>query len=125
MKKRLGVSIFSCVLLLSLSTLPAQAGYVTIVNNSDSSCYLRFIGYFLQSPTNMSTPCAKPGKKEWTHTSLSVGVIRTVCCTKDNCGGVQIKTGEYNVPGTWLPHRNFKVTVGGAGYDITVTEEAP
>ncbi len=125
MKNRFWVTIFSCALLLSLSAAPAQAGYVTIVNESKYCFYLWFQGYFLGYPTDMHTPCALPGKTEWTHTSLSVGKIKAFCFMKSQCGKGGIMVGEqYDVPGKWLPHRNFKVKIS-KDFKVTVTEEAP
>ena len=66
MKNRFWVTIFSCVLLLSLSAAPAQAGYVTIVNESKYCFNLWFQGYLFGYPTSMETPCALPGKRHGT-----------------------------------------------------------
>ena len=129
MKNRLLGSIVLVVLFLSLAA-PAQAGYVTIVNSSKMHCYVWFRGYFVNNATDMSTPCARPGGKEWTHTSLSVGYL-VVRCGKQNCNDNWEGHQWYNVPGTWLPHRNFKATCvderdwNRNTYKCTFTEEAP
>lgn len=113
MEKSFLGGIVTGLLFLSFFVLPAQAGYVTIVNRSKQyHCYLRFYGYFMGVPTEMKTPCAAPGKKEWTHTSLSVGTI-VVQCGMDggSCSNREVSINDYTMSGTWLPHRNFKVTV--------------
>jgi hypothetical protein len=124
MKKIIVASLLLASIILT--SIPALAGYVTIVNNTeDDSCFVSFTGYFIGIPTQMETPCALPGKKEWTHTSLSVGYVKLICGTKNNCGGFKHKLIDYMVPGVWLPHRNFKVTYDGRTREVKVTEEGP
>ena len=126
MKYRLMISMFSFVL-FTLSASPALAGQVTIVNNTQNwNCYVQATGYFMSIPTQMDTTCALPGRTEGFHTSLSVGHIAAHCayngtsanpqgCTSfdTNYQDHQVQSKHFPISGTWLPHRNFTVTVTG------------
>lgn len=120
-------ALLTLAVTLSLAS-HATAGQVTIINKTqDWNCYISAHGYFLGIPTEMKTPCALPAKTEWFHTSLSVGHVNALCSYKGtsdsaNACGYTVDSDYrahphegkfFTIGGTWLPHRNFTVTVTG------------
>lgn len=114
--------------LVLLFTSHATAGQVTIINKTqDWNCYISAQGFFIGIPKEMQTPCALPGKTEWFHTSLSVGYVAASCAYKGTSASAQAcgytvdsdyrahphEGKDFTIGGTWLPHRNFTVTVTG------------
>ena len=122
-----GVVLSVIAAMLSLAS-NASAGQVTIINKTqDWNCHIIAHGYFLGVATVMNTPCALPGKTEWFHTSLSVGMVAGYCNykgTSSNARGCSNNIDpdyiahpkemkDFRISGTWLPHRNFTITVTG------------
>jgi len=109
------------VALIAVTASPALAGTVTLVNTSTKHyCNATATVYVLGIPFDVTTPCVAPGSSGTVTSWLSTGYIRTEC--PDNalcrhfCGmynerfAMPCPGKKYDVPGTWLPHRNFTVT---------------
>lgn len=101
---------------------PAQAGTVTLDNSKGPyAVKLRIDFYALGIPTTEYLCAEQKGVKQISN-MLSVGRIYVNPAT-GGCANFT-KTFDitklYTVPGTWLPHRNFKVTINDfGGYRVT------
>ena len=131
MKKAVTALLIIVVLLIGTIS-PALAGKVTVVNNSSNMmCEVMYKGYIFGNEKRFFI-VAKPGKTEWNDDVFhSVGRIWTMCITmsfikefpsaETNMHSYYIDTSrgrgypDYFVPGTWLPHRKFLVTIDSNG----------
>lgn len=110
--KRTALVLLAAVAVITGTIDPAQAGTVTVVNkNTTFHCKSKFTASFLMIPFDFETPCAAPGKTEWLNTWLSTGTVH-IQCSYNGCNSDGYVPHEcFVAPGTWLPHRNFTITV--------------
>mgnify|MGYP000877124639 CR=1 FL=1 len=119
MKKTL---IGSLLLGALLSGTPALAGTVTLDNSKGPYAVKIWVAFYaLGIPTNEYL-CAEQKEVKQIGNILSVGKIY-VNPAAGGCANFSRTfdiTKLYTVPGTWLPHRNFKVTINDFGnYRVT------
>lgn len=120
-KTCLGILFVFGAVLCCLAT-PVQAGTVTLDNSKGPyAVKLRIDSYALGIPTTEYL-CAEQKEVKQLVNILSVGKIFVNPAT-GGCAGFTRTfdiTKLYTVPGTWLPHRNFRVTINDFGnYRVT------
>ena len=124
MKKNAFAAIFT-LLLLVIAVSPANAGKVTLNNNTSTDgrfyCTVTYETYILGVRGYEYLDCVAPGKGTWVDDVwYSVGVIHAKCTwnATPRCAPASAKKYDHTISGTWLPSRKFSVTVtGGANPD--------
>lgn len=120
--KKTTLTLLMTALLITGILTSAQAGTVTLDNSKGPyAVKLRIDSYALGIPTTEYL-CAEQKEVKQLVNILSVGKIFVNPAT-GGCASFTRTfdiTKLYTVPGTWLPHRNFRVTINSFGnYRVT------
>ncbi|QOX77961.1 hypothetical protein FY034_03060 [Trichlorobacter lovleyi] len=120
--KKTALMLMAAVSLIAGATGPALAGTVTLDNTKGAYAYkVRVDSYAFGIPSTAYL-CAETGKTQYLGNALSIGIIY-VNAAPSGCANFSHTfdiAKPYKVPGTWLPHRGFKViTNEHGGYRVT------